>query len=367
MFVLIGIGIILLYGCLVYYIGWSGWSWMKPSVSARFKWLYISALVFLAVSFLLGQAFGGNAVFGIIGAYWLAMFSLLLLLLPAAHLVIWLLRLTSLPRHVVQKWIGTAMLAALIALIGFGSWSAYSPVVRTYAIHLPKQAGDLDNLNIVMAADMHFGLLSGPGHAKRMVEQIEALEPDIVLYPGDLIDDDLQAYVNGDIGSIIGQIEAPYGVFASLGNHDKHEVMEELIAELEKSGIQVLYDEKVIIDDAFALIGRKDKTDPDRVRVSELVAGLDADMPLIMLEHQPVEFDIAAENGIDLMVSGHTHRGQIAPAHLITGMLFENDWGHLQKGAFHSVVTSGFGFWGPPIRIGSRSEIVQIKVTFGDN
>lgn len=366
MFALIGILFLLLYGVLVFYIGWSGWSWMRPSVSARFRIAYAAIVVFLATSFILGRFFGSFSLLSMIGSYWLAIFCLLLLMLPIVHLTVWLLRLTSLPRHAVQKWAGVLTLSALVLLMGFGIYNAYSPVVREYDIRLDKQVEGLENLKIVMAADMHFGLLSGKGHAKRMVEEINALKPDLVLYPGDIIDDDLDAYLKRGIDDIIKEIEAPYGVYASLGNHDKLDgPIEELIAALESSNMKVLYDEGIVIDDKFTLIGRKDRTERDRATMEELMDEADQSKPVIVLDHQPYDLGIAADNGVDLMVSGHTHRGQVAPAHLITRALYENDWGHLQKGSFHSVVTSGFGFWGPPIRIGSRSEIVQINLSFG--
>ncbi|MNI21140.1 putative metallophosphoesterase [compost metagenome] len=128
--------------------------------------------------------------------------------------------------------------------------------------------------------------------------------------------------------------------------------------------MKVLYDESITIADKFTLIGRKDKSDSDRVQLTDLMKGVDPTRPLFLLDHQPYELGVAADQGIDVMVSGHTHRGQIAPAHLITRMLYENDWGYLLKGNMHSIVTSGYGFWGPPIRFGSRSEIVQIVVSF---
>jgi predicted MPP superfamily phosphohydrolase len=82
------------------------------------------------------------------------------------------------------------------------------------------------------------------------------------------------------------------------------------------------------------------------------------------MDHQPSEITQAQENRVDILLSGHTHRGQMAPNHLITKRIFENDWGYLQKGQLHSIVSSGYGFWGPPLRIGSRSEIIQIQITF---
>ncbi len=82
------------------------------------------------------------------------------------------------------------------------------------------------------------------------------------------------------------------------------------------------------------------------------------------MDHQPHQLGAAAEAGIDLMLSGHTHRGQMMPNHLITRRLFELDWGYLRKGVMHAIVSSGFGSWGPPLRIGSRSELLDIRVTF---
>lgn len=365
MLVLIGISFLLVYGILVFYIGWSGWSFMKPVLSARFKLAYIIAMVFLAISFILGRVFSGIAILSVIGAYWLAAFSLLLLLLPIVHLCLWLSKLTSLPRHRAQKWAGFLTLIILVSLIGYGSYNAYSPVVREYTVEINKEAGGLKELKIVMAADMHYGLLSGTSHARRMVKEINQLQPDLVLFPGDIIDDDLDAYLNRNFDEILRDVKAPYGVYASLGNHDKYDgTTQDLIDALERSNMKVLYDEGITLDDKLTLIGRKDRTEEDREELAALMAGTDRKLPVILLDHQPYDLDIAKNNGVDLMVSGHTHRGQIAPAHLITRAIYENDWGHLQKESFHSVVTSGYGFWGPPIRIGSRSEIVVINVRF---
>ncbi|QJD85754.1 metallophosphoesterase [Cohnella herbarum] len=366
MFVLFAILALIVYGFLVFYIGWSGWRWMKPREFASFKTVYIVAIVFLALSFVFGRLLPDIAFLSMIGSYWIAIFALLVMLLPIVHVILWLLRLTPLPRHRAQKWAGFLTLAALVALIGYGTFNAYSPVVRAYDVNIDKDVQGLDKLNVVMVADTHFGLLSGPSHARRMVEEINKLEPDIVLYPGDIIDDNLDAYLDSGIDDIISEVKSKYGVYATLGNHDKLDgPVEKLIEALERSNMNVLYDETItIMDDKLTLIGRKDRTETDRSDVAALVNGVDVSRPMILLDHQPYDLDIAAQNGIDLMVSGHTHRGQIAPGHLLTRALYENDWGHVRKGSFHSIVTSGYGFWGPPIRIGSRSEIVRINLTF---
>lgn len=367
MFIVIGLIALLLYGGLVYYIGWRGYRWMRPAASTRrFKLLY-GAVVALAASSLIVGRISEVRILGIIGAYWMAVFYLLLLLVPLAHVTVIVLRLTRLPRRGTQLWAGFATLALLLALLAYGSHNAYSPVVRTYGIQMEQGSSSLESLHIAMAADTHFGLLSGKEHARRLVEQINALEPDLILLPGDMFDDDIRPFIDQKIGGILAGLKAPYGVYATLGNHDKHDgTMEELIATLTDSGIRVLYDETAVVENQFTLVGRKDRSDHERKPLVALMAGVDKTKPVILLEHQPYELDIAQQQGVGLMVSGHTHRGQVFPGNLITDAIYENDWGYVKKEQLHSVVTSGFGFWGPPIRIGTRSEIVSIQVRFGD-
>lgn len=364
MFIVVGILMLLVYSLLVYYIGRSLWKWMNLKSSRLLKVLYIVVLSVVSTSFISGRFFGNLTVLNIIGSYWMALFYVLIILLPLMHISLWLLRLTAFRGRNVEKIAGYVVIMLMVLVIGYGSFNAYSPIVRSYDIQIAKKAGSLDKLNIVMASDMHFGLLSGKAHAERMVQEINELKPDIVLFPGDIIDDDLDAYLHQGIDKILTSIKAPYGVFGSLGNHDRFEgEITELIDVLEASGMTILYDETLTVDD-LTLVGRRDKQDKNRAALSSIMQDTDLQKPVILLDHQPNALGEAEQQGVDLVVSGHTHRGQVFPAHLITQAMFENDWGYLQKGQLHSIVSSGYGFWGPPIRLGSRSEIVQIQVRF---
>lgn len=367
MFIVVAIAMLIVYALLVLYVGRSSWRWMKPKHNRWFKWVYIVLLSVLSLSFVLGRFGEGSLLLQGIGSYWLAVFCLLLLILPCVHLGMWLLRITSLSKQRIHQTAGVIVLVSFVFLLVYGTFNAYNPIVRAYTIDIDKPNASEQTLKIVMAADMHFGVLSGEKHARRLVEEINALNPDLVLFPGDIIDDDLRPFLDRNMGEILSGIQSKYGVYASLGNHDKTPGgMDKLIETLEQANMSVLYDEAVTIADSFILIGRKDKIDHYRAPLAELVAELDQAKPLILLDHQPYELGIAAEQGIDLIVSGHTHRGQVAPANLITNWLYENDWGYLLKDGMHSIVTSGYGFWGPPIRLGSRSEIVQIEVRFAE-
>ena len=134
--------------------------------------------------------------------------------------------------------------------------------------------------------------------------------------------------------------------------------------EFKDIGFEFLMDETVTVNDQLTIIGRKDETDQNRQSISSLMEGADDTLPVIVIDHQPKEISEAHEAGADLIVSGHTHRGQVFPANLITSMIYENDWGYLKRDQLHSFTTSGFGFWGPAIRIGSRSEVMSVTLQY---
>ena len=161
------------------------------------------------------------------------------------------------------------------------------------------------------------------------------------------------------------QIKAPLGIYGILGNHEYFgRKIPEFLQEMKASNVNMLLDEIVLVEDSFYLVGRRDRTDRNRKSLEELVSGIDTSFPIILMDHQPYALDQAASNGVDIMVSGHTHRGQLAPNHLITKRMYEIDWGYLMKSKLHVIVSSGFGFWGPALRIGSRSEVIQIDIDF---
>lgn len=354
---------ILIYAALVFYIGWSGYRGLGMKGNRWFLISYIVILSILATSFILGRFGIGGAIFNVVGSYWLAIFGLLLIILPITHLVMLLLRLTAIHARKIRITATASVLILVTGIMLYGSYLAYTPVVTEYNITVDKEG--VEDLKIVMFSDTHFGYLSGVNHAKRLVQEVNKLEPDLIIVPGDLIDDDLSVAKEKGIFDILQGLESKYGVYGSLGNHDTYRgEMQTLIAEMETSGVEILYDETIEVKDSFYLVGRKDKSEGERMATSQLTAELDHDKPIFLLDHQPYEFDEAEKAGIDLLVAGHTHRGQIAPGNLITNALFENDYGYLQKGQLHTIVSSGYGFWGPPIRIGSQSEIVVIHVAF---
>ena len=259
--------------------------------------------------------------------------------------------------------------ASLLVVIG-GAVNAARPRIRELAISIDKPAGGRRGLTIVMASDVHLGTIAGSSRLKTLVERANALEPDIVLLPGDIVDESVTAAEEEEMTEVFQKIRAPLGVFSVPGNHEYYGGLERNLAYLRKWGVRVLEDEAVLVDGSFYIIGRRDPTalrrGEPRVPIGEIMdrGGVDPRLPLILLDHQPIRLGQAEQAGIDLQLSGHTHAGQLFPLNLINKAIYEQNWGSLVKGRTHYYVSCGVGTWGPPVRTGSVPEIIRIRLTF---
>ncbi|KPB04842.1 metallophosphoesterase [Bacillus sp. CHD6a] len=352
----------------MFYLGWNGLVWLKAIFSFQYEAVYWLAITIFSYAYILGRLVKPLSWLSTIGSLWFGYIQFGLVLFPVANLVVWVLNLTGVPMQTSIVMVGSATAFMMAIIFITGLYNAYSPVVRKYEVTIAKKS-EMKKIHLAVASDMHFGRLSGVAHAKRLVKMINGIKPDIILLPGDIIDDEPEHFQKKNMGAIMKQLHAPLGIFGVLGNHEYYgREIPQFLKEMEKVDIRILMDEVIRVGDSFYLLGRKDKTDSRRKSFQQLVNDNDIDvsLPLIAMDHQPAELKEAQESGIDLIVSGHTHRGQMMPNHLITKMLFELDWGYLKKGQLHAFVSSGFGFWGPPLRIGSRSEILEIVVEFVD-
>lgn len=370
---------ILLYTAINAFIGWQGsifLSALAPSFPQAVYWILFIVVVY---AYLLGRVPLPKPVrpaarlLKVIGSYYIAVMEFAVLLLPIADLTGWLLKLGNVKPDGFVLAAGWTVIGIIAFILLWGSRNAWSPVLRVYPVMVNKQVEGLSELRIVAASDLHLGNIVGKRHLRRLVNRVNALEPDLVLLPGDVIDDSIEPFVRNRHAELLGLLKAKYGVFAVLGNHEYYGGhVDEYVERMREIGIPVLRDEVVAIaGGAAAVAGRKDKTaesmDPaGRLSVRDLLAGVDRDKPVILMDHQPNHFDKAAEAGADLLLCGHTHRGQFAPNHWLTRRLFELDWGYMRKGDLHVAVSSGFGSWGPPIRIASRSEILLIEMKLAD-
>ena len=233
------------------------------------------------------------------------------------------------------------------------------------------------SLRVVQISDSHVGTtFDGDGFAAEL-ERIEALKPDVVVVTGDFVDDDTSREDMLRSCEALGALHPTYGVYFVFGNHDKGYYAsqrgysgDDLIAALETSGVTVLQDESVLLDDRFYLIGRQDRSEENergngRASMAQLLNPLDKSKYMIVLDHQPCDYDAQAAVGVDLVLSGHTHGGQLIPLDLLNPLLSENDlvYGTEQREGTTFIVNSGISDWAIRFKTGCKSEYVVIDVT----
>lgn len=346
-----------IYVFLCLYVGYNGWIWITKTFPYQNKILYTIFILFLSISPFFGRFFSSKLL-AYINGIWMVIIGYSIILLPLANIVYFLTKKQG------ASFIGFLILGYFIFIFTYGSYLAWNPVVRTYELTVEKPAS-INELKILLVSDLHIGKLIGENHMEKLVAITEGREPDMVIIAGDIIDDVIHRFLADDIAEILRKLTPPLGVYATTGNHDYYGGdLNQLIEEVEKAGVIMLQDQVIEIEESFYLIGRNDPTDRKRKSIVDLVKNLDKNKPLIMIDHQPTEIQEAQEHGVDVLLSGHTHRGQVAPAHWITKRIYLNDYGYKTFGQLHSIVTSGFGFWGPPFRLGSQAEVVELIIRF---
>jgi uncharacterized protein len=251
-----------------------------------------------------------------------------------------------------------------------GHINSIIPRVATLSLSIEKKAAGLKILNIVAITDIHLGHIVGRQRFDQIVDKLNKLNPDLVLLPGDIVDEDLAPVIKQNLGEAIKRISSRFGVYGVTGNHEYIGGVEKSCPYLVEHGIVMLRDQTVKIGDSFFLVGREDRSSSrfppfhQRKTLQELMVSVDKSLPVILMDHQPFGLEEAAAQGIDLQISGHTHNGQLWPINYIVGAIYELAWGYKKIGDTHYYVSDGVGTWGPPVRIASRPEIVQIRLSF---
>lgn len=356
--IVVGIGsTLLIYTAIVAYLGWATYSWFASFIENMNPWLFATLWFVIAYSYVIGRIGHKWLGFTVLGSYWFAFLQYALLLIPLANILVFLIEVKN-----EVFYIGLATAFLLLILFGMGTYFAYSPVVRE--LELTVEGEDAEPLHLVIGSDFHLGFLSGKRHLQRFVDKTNALTPDIVLLAGDLVDDDPVWYARYGMSEVMEQLRPALGIYGVLGNHEYYGKKIPLLVKLmEKSGVKVLTDETVLVADRFYLTGREDRTNSNRLSLAALKPE-EHKLPWIVMDHTPADLKTPSELGADFHLSGHTHKGQMWPNHLLTKRMFELDYGYRLIRGTHFLVSSGFGFWGPPLRIGSRSELWSVTMKF---
>lgn len=312
------------------------------------------------------------------GSFWLAAmlyFFLIVLLLDILRLIHQ--AVPFFPAFVTANMAKTkfVLMISSVSLVGLviigGFINARSPRVNTLEITINKNAGNLSELNAVVMSDIHLGTMIGNGFFSRIVGKVSSLSPDIILLPGDILDEDLEPVIRQNIGETLQQLKAPLGVFAIMGNHEHIGGASQAYDYLKSHGMTIIRDSVIKVEEGFYLVGRDDRdkrrfSGHDRMPLEDLLKDVDRNYPVILLDHQPYYLEKAAGLGVDLQLSGHTHHGQLWPLNFITRAIYTISTGYGEVNGMHAYVSNGVGTWGPPVRIGNRPEILSLRIRFQD-
>jgi uncharacterized protein len=366
--------VISILGLVNFYIAYHGWQALPADASWRT--VYLIALLFFSLSFVAGRILERVWVSPVsealvwIGSYWLA--AMLYFFLAAVLVDLFRLVVAFLPvfpfelrdeLQIHRHWILLGTVSGVGLLLIAGHINAANPRIRELDIAIAKPLGAEKTLRIVVASDIHLGTIIGRKRFDRIVETMNSLQPDLVLFPGDIVDEDLGPVIRENLGESLRSVRARYGVFAITGNHEYIGGAEAACRYLQEHGITMLRDSTATLPNGVQLIGRQDRSSRQfggqvRKSLESLMAGIERSRPIILLDHQPFHLDEAVEAGVDLQLSGHTHHGQIWPLNHITNAIYELSRGYLKRGSTHIYVSSGVGTWGPPVRLGNRPEIL---------
>lgn len=309
-----------------------------------------------------------------VGIYYVAILSYLMLVFPIIDMIrLANKRYSFLPKDSAAysnfSFYVTIFLAVAIGtILIYGTWSGRSSYVKAYDVKVNKTLKE-DNLKIALISDIHLGDYMDVKRLKNLVGEVNEMNPDIVLIAGDLIDSSIKPFLENQMAKELGKLNSQYGTYFSFGNHDLGSKVPQLTKSLEEVGVTVLKDDYKLINDSFYVVGREDvaikRMGGNRKSLKDITKDLDKTKPVIVIDHNPMNASLkeAQNERIDLQVSGHTHRGQFIPYNFFTNRGYDLVYGYDKKEDFNVIVSSGYGTWGPPIRIGSRSEIVQINLT----
>lgn len=363
-----------IYGLINFYIGFRTYKAFNY-LSKDYGILYWGFFAILASSVFLVRIFDdfrGKVyyIFELISNYWLAIMVFSIVILVFYDIIGIIAKILGLnefwinPKITFLRFI--VSICVLILIFVYGNMNSKNIIISEYEIMTDKKL-PMKELKIVLASDFHLGNIVNEKRLKSFVDKVNKINPDIVLLAGDIIDENHEIFVRLEMDKFFKEIKSKFGVFACLGNHEYfRKNTYEIEKSLERGNINVLRDEVADIGDFLTIIGREDavfnRFGGTRKTIGELLKDVDKNRFIVLLDHQPKEIEEAVKNGIDLQVSGHTHKGQFFPINLFTKRLFLKDYGSYVKDKYNLIVTSGFGTWGPPIRLGSISEIVVIKV-----
>ena len=340
------------------------WPGLSPGATLELR----AVLLVLAFSFvaaaLLNFRFSNRAVALVytLASIWLGFANFFLLGACLSWLAWDTIRIFPAPDPIDLRPLIAAAAFALAVLAGvYGLFNALSVRTRRVAILLPHLPAAWRGRRAVLMSDLHLGNINRAGFCRRIVRRAARLNPDVVFLPGDLFDGTL-----GNLDRLIApfkELAPPFGIYFATGNHEEFHNPAVYVNAIARAGIRVLANEGVTVDGLHILgINYGESMSPIRAKATLEQIGPGPGTASILLNHAPVRLPIVEQAGIGLQLSGHTHGGQFFPFTFLTRRIFGRFTSGLHRfGALQVYTSTGAGTWGPPMRVGSRPEIVVLE------
>lgn len=304
---------------------------------------------------------------------WIGVFGLVLSAVVLTDLVRASVSLISAPSEAQRLLYGQRQALAILCLvlpsIAVGVWTARGRArIERVTVALPRLGPGLQGLRIVQITDVHVGPTVGKRFLERIVDQVNELDPDVVVITGDLVDGPVHEL--RDQVSSLARLRTKNGTFFVTGNHEYYSGAEEWVVELRRLGITVLHNEHRVLERGAARLVLGGVTDyhggqfsaAHQSRPDLAFAGAPKNLPRVLLAHQPRSAEAAASQQVDLQLSGHTHGGQIFPFMFFVRLQQPIVSGLRRLYGIWVYVSRGTGYWGPPMRVGSSPEISEITL-----
>jgi predicted MPP superfamily phosphohydrolase len=267
-------------------------------------------------------------------------------------------------RLFVSRIVGGAAATAALGTVGYGTYGVLrGPRVKRVTVPLAKLPRAAHGFRIAVVSDIHLGPILGRSHTQRIVDSINATQPDLVAVVGDLVDGSV-----ADLGSAaepLARLRSRHGSFFVTGNHEYFSGADEWVDHVRELGLRPLRNERVEIAGGFDLAGVDDVAGEDEGQGPDFVKALgdrDRSRAAVLLAHQPVVIHDAVEQGVDLQLSGHTHGGQLWPGNHLAALANPTVAGLERYGDTQLYVSRGAGAWGPPVRVGASSDITVVEL-----
>lgn len=338
--------------------------------NAIFKIVFIAFVLMLPFHLMLSRYTGITFIpIEYVGYFYLVIMfysALYLLVMDLFKFVLNILRMSNFFIRNYGLFLNAGLVLAIITTIG-GYYLGTRLNIVEYSVDIASENHTVDKMTVAVFSDLHLSAISSADSVKKIAELVNSHNVDLVLIPGDIVD----APVSGlrrDFAADFRTVRSRYGVYAVTGNSECQESIGVIREFCRRSGIVLLEDASTVIGGCLVLVGRNDRNyaadREGRKPLFAIMENVEKGLPVVMMDHTPFNIEQASENGISLQISGHTHNGQLFPLQFLAGMIYPLNRGHRRVGTTDIIVTSGVGFYGPPVRTSSPPEVVFITLNF---